>query len=81
MKMLVFSVRDSAAEYYQEPVFARTRAEIIRSLQNALGDPKAPFSQHAEHFALFEVGTFDTDTGMLVAHNAPVLVVGVWDLK
>lgn len=81
MKMLIFSVRDSAAEYYQEPVYARTRAEIIRSLQHEISKDGSPFGRHAEHFSLFELGSFDTDDAAILLHNAPQLVINLWDLK
>lgn len=81
MKLLIFSIRDSAAEYYQNPVFARTRAEIIRSLALAVSEDGNALGQHAEHFSLFELGSFDALSGVILLHQAPELVINVWDLK
>lgn len=80
MKNLLFTIRDSAAEYYQDPVFARTRAEILRSLMMAMRDEKNPLSVHAEHFSLFELGSFDPVTAAVELHKSPQLVVNLWDL-
>lgn len=80
MKMLVFCLRDSAAECYLEPRLARTRAEIMRSLAEAVrGD--SDIGRHAEHFSLFEVGSWDSDTGLVTSHNSPLLVINAWELK
>lgn len=81
MRSVIFAMRDSCAEYFQEPVYARNRAEMIRSLGMAVGDAKSPFSQHAEHFALFELGWFDPITGRIELHLQPVLVINAFELK
>jgi len=81
MKMLVFCLRDSAAECYLEPRYARTRAEIIRSLAEAVKSADSDLGRHSEHFSLFEIGSWDSDTGLVSSHLSPVLVINAWELK
>jgi len=81
MRMLVFCLRDSAAECYLEPKLARTRAEIIRSLGEAVRNADSDLGRHSEHFSLFEVGAWDSETGLVYSHGAPQLVINAWELK
>jgi len=81
MKLLLFTLFDACAEYYHNPVYARTRAEAIRSLVLAVSDPSTQYAQHAEHFTLFELGTFEPLTAKLELHQAPVHVINAWELK
>jgi len=81
MKELVFSLRDSQAECYGQLMFARTRMEIMRSLARAVNSgADSDVCNHPEHFTLFEVGSFDRQSGQLVAHEGPVFVIGAWEL-
>lgn len=81
MKLLVFSLRDSAAECYLEPRMARTRAEIIRSLSDAVKGGESDIGRFAEHFSLFEIGSWDSDSGLVSSHLSPVLVINAWELR
>jgi len=81
IKLLLFTLYDACAEYYVNPIYARTRAEAIRSLTLAVADPSTQYAQHAEHFSLFELGTFDPLTARLELHQAPVLVINAWELR
>jgi len=80
MKMLAFAIRDSKAEYFQEPIFARTRAEAIRSLEMELRSEKSRFRQCANDFALFELGSWDALTGKLEVHQQPVHVINAFEV-
>jgi len=81
LKLLIFALRDSCAEYYTNPIYARTRAEAIRSLGLAVNDGQSDIGGHPEHFSLFELGSFDPENGRIEVHALPVGVISALDLK
>ena len=80
MKKLLFTLRDAKAEAFLDPIFARTRAEAIRSLEGAVNGADSDFQKYPHDFDLFEVGTFDQVTGKLEGHIAPVHVISAFEL-
>lgn len=72
METKVFSIFDNAVKAYLPPLHFRTRGEAIRSVSSALDDPGHQFSKHSQDYVLFELATFDDNTGMFVPHPAPV---------
>ncbi len=67
--MIMLTIRDSVAEVYARPFFARSAGEGIRSFSDLLSEPDHPIGQHPDHYTLFEIGSFDEQTGMIVAHE------------
>lgn len=65
MKILTYSVRDSKAERYISPFYAPTRAVAQRMFETAANTPGENFNAHSGDFTLFEIGTFDDETGIL----------------
>jgi hypothetical protein len=66
MKHAVFAVRDTCIGSYNMPMFFQNRAGAVRALGDAVNRPKEDnmYYQHPEHYQLYEVGTFDDDSGM-----------------
>lgn len=62
----IFTIHDSKAEAYLQPFFAPTTATAQRSFEAAANDQKSDFHRYAGDYTLFEVGTYDTDTGELI---------------
>lgn len=65
MIMNVYAVRDSAVEGFMQPFFSQTHGAAIRSLTEAVNDPKHPFHTGAKYYALYCLGTFDDGNGIL----------------
>jgi len=67
MKSVVASIRDHAAGFFGQPFFAPSRGAAIRSFGDAVnaGGEGNQFSMHPEDFDLYEIGAFDSDTGVL----------------
>lgn len=61
----VFSVYDSKAEFFAQPMFFRTTGEALRSWSQACNDEQQDLSKHPGDFSLFHIATYDTDTGVL----------------
>lgn len=64
MKLEIFSIHDSAVGAFLQPFFAPSRGSALRSVQDAVNDPKHEFSRHAKDFTLFIMGSFDDSTGL-----------------
>ncbi len=70
----IFSVYDSKAEAFLNPIFCPTRAVAIRSFTASAINPDSDFCRHPEDFSLFELGEFDPATGIL--KEAPKVLLG-----
>lgn len=77
----IFSVRDNAVEAYMQPFFAATTASALRSLKEAVNDPKHEFHKHAADYTLWDLGEFDDTSGMLAySPSGPLRVISCVDL-
>ena len=63
MKLIVFSIRDTAARGYLEPFYAQTPAVGFRRWAENVGHKDCMFHKHPDDYTLWEIGTFDQDTG------------------
>lgn len=64
MRLLAFAVYDSKAEAYLRPFFAETKGLALRSFVDAVNDPQSGMNKHADDYTLFEVGSFEQETGI-----------------
>lgn len=65
MLQMVFSVYDSKAEIFAQPMFMRTIGEAIRAWEAAIQDPNLDLNKHPADFTLFHIGSYDQSTGLL----------------
>lgn len=79
MKLLVFTVYDSAVGAHLQPFFSRSMGEAIRSFQDACNDPKTQFNSHAMDYTLFLLGSFD-DAGGVFDSSPPERVASALEL-
>lgn len=63
MMMKIFSIRDAAVEAFLQPFFSPTTGAAVRSVSDAVNDPKHQFFQHAKDYSLWHLGDFDDATG------------------
>lgn len=59
----VFAVYDSKAEAYLQPFFCPTVGMALRSWEQAAQNPQTDFHQYAGDYTLFEIGTYNDQTG------------------
>ncbi len=67
--MIMLTIRDSAAEVYARPFFARAPGEAIRSFSDLVNEQDHPIGEHPDHYTLFQIGSFDEQTGSVEAHE------------
>lgn len=75
--LVACSVRDSKTEAYMTPMFFQSRAQAVRSFQDAVNEKGSDFNKHSEDFVLFVVGEFNPETGTLVGCAPESLGVGL----
>lgn len=61
--MRVYSIYDTKAEYYSNPVFIRTDAEARRNFEAVANDTAGEIGKHPEDFILYRIGTWDPENG------------------
>ena len=61
MKILMFSVYDSKASAYMQPIFMQSLGTAIRAFEDTMEDPNHQFKKHPEDFTLFHIGSFDDE--------------------
>lgn len=68
-KLLVFSVRDSRLDgLFMTPFFFAHKGQALRAWEDMCSNPELMMCKHPSDFILFEVGSFDTDTGRIHPH-------------
>lgn len=77
MEVKVFSVYDVKTAAYGQPFFSPTRASAQRAFIGACSDRSTMLGQHPQDFRLFELGTFDDQSGLLSSINPDFVMEGV----
>lgn len=73
MKMVICSIRDSAADAYGRPFFLPSVGVAIRSFIDEINRPAEDnqIYQHPEDFDLFELGVFDDSNAKFELYDVP----------
>ena len=66
---VVCSVYDDKAKFYSTPFFSQNDEVAIRDFVDIVENPKSPFGKNRDDYSLVSIGTFNADTGTLVAHE------------
>lgn len=72
MILFLYSVRDAKVEAFLPPFFERAHGAAIRSFEQACKDPAHSFAKASTDFALYYVGSFDDQTGLIQSLVAPM---------
>lgn len=67
MKLTVCAIYDQAAKAYLRPIFVTVVGMAIRTFQDEINNPKSAMFLHPEHYTLFEIGTYDDNSGEMVS--------------
>lgn len=81
--LIVVAVRDKAMEAYMRPFFVPARGMAVRSfadeVQRAAQDN--PIYMHPGDYDLYDLGSFDEETGLFVSLERPVMLARGLDYK
>lgn len=81
MKLVVVAVRDSAVDAFMRPFFAPSTAFAVRSFGEAVKEPESPMFKSPQDYALFELGSFDEESGRMDNLDSPRQLVRAQDIK
>jgi len=65
MKLKMFSVFDSKAKAYLPPFLLPETVMAVRAFGDCVMDSGHAFGKHPEDYTLFQVGSFDQNSGMV----------------
>lgn len=72
----VFGVRDAKALAFLQPFFSVSVGAAVRAFSDAVNeDVKSPLGKHPEDYVLYELASFDDNTGEFVCTN-PIKMLG-----
>jgi len=63
--MRIYSIYDTKAEQYGNPVFMRTDAEARRGFGQVAADTQTEIGRHPEDFILYRIGTWNPEKGVI----------------
>jgi hypothetical protein len=69
-----YSIYDSKAEFYVSPITLPSRGAAVRHFTGMVNNTSHDFGKTPEDFTLFELGSYDELTGIIVPHDAPICV-------
>lgn len=76
-----FSIRDVKAGTYNPPFFQYTPGMAERAVKHMMKDPGSMLGTYPSDFELFEVGSFDDESGRVETLQTPKFLVSLEQLK
>lgn len=79
--MRMFAIKDSKMNLFMNPMFFTSKGQAIRVVQDEVNraiqgqEPPTTLQAHPEDVALYELGEFDSEFGVVTGNKVPVLVV------
>jgi len=75
MKLVAVAVRDSAVGMYMPPWFVQHPAQAVRLFNDQVNQADSMQGKHPSDFALFHLGSYDQETGVMESLPQPVQLV------
>lgn len=75
--MRIYTVLDAVAGVYSPPHTTHNDITAAREIRAALLSPDHPFAKNPRDFALFCIGEWDPDTGVITALSYPHVIMPV----
>lgn len=72
MRLVIFTVYDSCAELFGQPFFTNTVGAAERIIGEAVNEAGHSFNKHPGDYTLFELGTYESDTGAIITLPAAI---------
>lgn len=82
MTLVIVSLLDKKGRLYKNPFFVPNTDVAVRSLRGAVNaTEQSDLTQYPEDFALYHLGTFDDETGLITPLAAPLHIMDALQLK
>lgn len=65
MRLKAFAIFDDKAKAFLPPFFLPERAIAVRTFADCVNNKEHAFGRHPADYSLFQVGDFDTDSGLI----------------
>lgn len=78
--MRLFAVRDVKSESFGAPFSIATVGLALRGFSDACTSGKSDLSKYPADYMLYELGTYEPNTGTIVCHNVPVFVASATEM-
>lgn len=77
MEYVVCSVRDAKAEIFGQPIFTGKIGTVARSFADEVNRNAAdnPYFRHPSDYTLYQLGTFNDETGQFTNLETPRLIL------
>lgn len=70
MQHRVYTVYDSKAEVYMQPIFMRADGEAVRAFKASIAQSGHQFASNPADYTLFAIGVYDDDKGRVTHFDA-----------
>lgn len=70
--MIIISVYDSKVKVFSQPMTVQNRGAALRSWEEASNDKNINIGKYPEDHTLFEIGTWNDETGVIKMHDAKI---------
>ncbi len=77
MKLVIYSIFDTATGLYSRPYFSQADAEAMRAFADIIQDAEHPCGKHPEDYSLVRIGMFDDTRGDIHNEENETLVTGL----
>lgn len=76
----VYAIKDNKAGFLS-PLVDANDDTAKRNFEHAIANPDSMYFTHANDFDLYKLGTFDTDSGLIVSFVSPEFIISGSSLK
>lgn len=78
MKLIIFSIRDRAADVFAQPFYQTSVGQAVRSFGDAInsGDKNSNLCLHPDDFDLYELGFFNDEDASFEVHAPKQVAIG-----
>lgn len=70
--MKLFSIYDHKIKGYLKPFFDVHTGSALRAFEEACREASSPFAKFPSDFVLYELGTFNAETGEIKSYSPPI---------
>lgn len=77
MKMVIYSIYDTAAAAYMRPFFVQSDGQATRMFTDIALDAEHEVGKHPEDYSLHRLGQFDDNNGALMPENVECIITAL----
>lgn len=72
----LYTIFDKVSNAHQNPIYQVNKGAALRIFQEAVNDPETYLNKAPHDYILYELGTFNPQTGLLETHEPERIVTG-----